>query len=249
MKSKLFVMFGLGALTATISLGAIQIASASSDSTVTACANKKTGAMRSITKGKCNKTERTMRWNQQGPQGLSGAKGDLGSTGPKGETGNTGATGNFLVKDATGTTIGKMISYRPSENPGSGEIEDTVIVLSQGRLWNLRVQKTGFLSTSGSISPEQYGGYYDSSNGSTRKPYGKSAASGSLSPNGTLAHNNKVYIPSSSPFSPTSVPVFEFNGSELSSGAKSTLALSTHLFRLEEITPLSYVAPLVIAEG
>jgi hypothetical protein len=249
MKSKLFAMFGLGALTATISLGVIQIASASSDSSVTACANKKTGAMRSITKGKCNKTERTMRWNQLGPQGLPGAKGDLGSTGPKGETGGTGASGNFLVKDATGTTIGKMISYRPSENPGSGEFEDTVVVLSQGRLWNLRVQKTGYLSTSGSISPELSGGYYDSSNVSTRKPYGKGVTSGSISPNGTLAFNGKVYIPSSSPFSPTSVPVFQFNGTELSSGAKSTLALSIQLFRIEEITPPSYVAPLVITES
>jgi len=42
MKSRVFTVLGLGALATTISLGAVQYVAASSDSTITVCANKST---------------------------------------------------------------------------------------------------------------------------------------------------------------------------------------------------------------
>jgi hypothetical protein len=104
-KSKLFAAFGLGALTASIALGVVQLANASGAATITACANKKTGTMRYITKGKCKTTEDTLRWNQQGPQGLTGA------TGPQGAEGSPGINGTSAAKvyDSTGTYIGQLV--------------------------------------------------------------------------------------------------------------------------------------------
>jgi hypothetical protein len=137
MKSKLFAAFGIGALTATVALGAIQFASASGNSTITACANKKTGTMRYISKGKCRKTERTVRWNQQGPQGLPGAKGDTGAVGPKGDAGTAGISGSvgfFKVVDANNRELGTLLSMD----------EQGYYVLVDGRVWWLRPQESVF---------------------------------------------------------------------------------------------------------
>lgn len=52
-----------------------------------------------------------------GPQGATGARGASGATGPIGATGAKGATGpaggapNLVVKDATGTTLGSLVSF------------------------------------------------------------------------------------------------------------------------------------------
>lgn len=68
MKSRVFTVLGLGALATTISLGAVQYVAASSDSTITVCANKSTGAMRLLDKGSCKKSEREVTWYKQSPQ-------------------------------------------------------------------------------------------------------------------------------------------------------------------------------------
>lgn len=48
--------------------------------TITACADKRTGAMRYVANGKCNtRTETKVEWNQTGPAGATGATGASGS--------------------------------------------------------------------------------------------------------------------------------------------------------------------------
>ena len=50
--------------------------SAASNVTYKACANKKSGAMRLVVKGKkCKKSERKLEWSIQGPPGIGGARG------------------------------------------------------------------------------------------------------------------------------------------------------------------------------
>ena len=105
MKSRMFAVFCIGALVATISLGAIQYVAASSGSTITACANKSTGAMRLLTKGKCKKTERSIQWNQQGVPGPQGIPGPQGS-----QAASMANSGSLNVIDATGQVLGPLIS-------------------------------------------------------------------------------------------------------------------------------------------
>jgi hypothetical protein len=99
--------FTLGVVITAVSVGTVSFVNASSDATIKACANKKTGVMRYISKGKCKKTEKALSWNQMGPQGLpgssgaAGAKGDVGAAGAKGDVGAAGTNGqNLFVVDA-----------------------------------------------------------------------------------------------------------------------------------------------------
>ena len=118
--------FTLGVVITAVSVGAVSFVNAAGDKQLKACANKKTGVMRYISKGKCKKTETSLSWTQMGPQGLpgssgaagakgdtgaagtkgdtgaAGAKGDTGTTGAKGDTGNTGAKGDTGTKGDTG---------------------------------------------------------------------------------------------------------------------------------------------------
>jgi hypothetical protein len=94
--------FTLGVVITAVSAGAVTYANAARDATLKACANKKTGIMRYIAKGSCNKkTETTLSWNQMGPQGLPG------SAGIKGDAGVAGADGkNHAVKISELRTCG-----------------------------------------------------------------------------------------------------------------------------------------------
>jgi hypothetical protein len=101
--------FTLGVVITAVSVGAVSFVNAAGDTTLKACANKKTGVMRYIAKGSCNKkTETTLSWNQMGPQGLpgsvgaAGAKGDTGAVGAKGDIGAKGDTGAAGTKGDTG---------------------------------------------------------------------------------------------------------------------------------------------------
>jgi hypothetical protein len=60
-------------------------------SVIRACANKKTGALRLA--GKCRHSERSVAWNQTGPQGRGGPSGLAGATGTAGAAGGTGPQG------------------------------------------------------------------------------------------------------------------------------------------------------------
>ena len=117
--------FTLGVVITAVSVGTVSFVNASSDATIKACANKKTGVMRYISKGKCKKTEKALSWNQMGPQGLSGPAGIAG------EKGNPGAEGpNLYAVNAEGKTLGPAVS---ADN-------DNVSVLIDGQLWVLNTQ-------------------------------------------------------------------------------------------------------------
>jgi hypothetical protein len=102
--------FTLGVVITAVSVGAVSFVNAAGDKQLKACANKKTGVMRYISKGKCKKTETSLSWNQMGPQGLpgssgaAGAKGDTGAAGTKGDTGAAGAKGDTGTTGAKGDT-------------------------------------------------------------------------------------------------------------------------------------------------
>jgi len=135
-----FKSFVIGFLCALLGLGTVTYVNASSDSTIKACANKKTGAMRYISKGSCKKTETSLSWNHMGSQGLSGergpagvngtagakgdtgangAKGDTGANGAKGDTGANGANTNSQVKNICGTN-GTTACAVGLKGPGGG---------------------------------------------------------------------------------------------------------------------------------
>jgi hypothetical protein len=107
-----FKSFTIGFACAAISLGAVTYANAAGDATIKACANKKTGAMRYISKGSCKKTEKSLSWNQMGPQGSTGTNGQ-----------------NFHVIDAAGRDLGIAIGIYDQGN--------TAIILYEGGLWSV----------------------------------------------------------------------------------------------------------------
>jgi hypothetical protein len=81
--------------------------------TIVACANKKTGALRIAYKA-CSKKENNVTWGVTGPQGATGAAGPQGAAGANGATGATGAAGQdrsgyAVVKDANGNTVSGVI--------------------------------------------------------------------------------------------------------------------------------------------
>ena len=119
--------FALGFGCAAIFLGAVTYANASSNSTIKACANKKTGAMRYIAKGACKKTERPLSWNQMGQQGLSGAPGAKGEPGAIGTAGTNGK--NFHLIDSTGRDLGPVIGLW---NQGQ-----SATIIYEGGLWEI----------------------------------------------------------------------------------------------------------------
>jgi hypothetical protein len=96
--------FTLGVVITAVSVGAVSFVNAAGDKQLKACANKKTGIMRYISKGSCKKTETSLSWNQMGPQGLPGSAGTAGAKGDTGATGATGATGTKGDTGATGTS-------------------------------------------------------------------------------------------------------------------------------------------------
>ncbi len=106
-----FAAFTLGVIVTAVSIGAVNFASAAGDVTIKTCANKKTGVMRYISKGSCKKTEKTLSWNQMGPQGQAGATGAAGVDGGRGATGSAGVNGqNIHVVDAMGRDLGVTLS-------------------------------------------------------------------------------------------------------------------------------------------
>jgi len=141
--------FTLGVIITAASVGAVSFANAAGDATLKACANKTSGAMRYISKGSCKKTETSLSWSQMGPQGLpgvagtngtAGAKGDTGAAGAKGDTGTAGTNGsngqNFYAVDATGKTLGPVISHCDGCNGNSA-----VGVMIDGKNWSFETSR------------------------------------------------------------------------------------------------------------
>ena len=125
-----FRSFAVGFGCAALSLGAVTYANAAGNGTLKACANKKTGAMRYISKGSCKKTETSLSWNQMGLQGLTGISGESGAKGDTGAAGSNGSNGqNFHVIDAIGRDLGIAIGIYDQGN--------TALILHDGGLWTV----------------------------------------------------------------------------------------------------------------
>lgn len=75
----------VGSVTASLvasGLVGLSAGTATAATTYKACANKKTGAMRLVVKGKkCKKNEKKLKWNVTGPPGANGATGPIGPAG------------------------------------------------------------------------------------------------------------------------------------------------------------------------
>lgn len=125
-----FTVFSLGVVLTAVSVGAVNYVDAAGDAAIKACANKSTGAMRYISKGSCKKTERSLQWNQMGPQGVSGAQGQPGPQGIPGPQGTTAAASNghqaTSVFDVSGTNIGRLVSVG-----GGSAWDDHIIALGK----------------------------------------------------------------------------------------------------------------------
>jgi hypothetical protein len=94
----------IAATVAATSIVAIPTGGASAASTYKACANKKTGEMRLVVKGKkCKKNEKKLKWNVKGPAGGTGA------TGPQGPAGVRGPAGAYNALDQTGKVLGQFV--------------------------------------------------------------------------------------------------------------------------------------------
>ncbi len=61
--------------------------------------------MRYISKGKCKNTEKSLSWNQMGPQGLPGVAGVKGDTGPNGANGQ-----NIHLVNSAGKALGQVVA-------------------------------------------------------------------------------------------------------------------------------------------
>jgi len=104
--------------------------------TIVACADKKTGALRMAYK-KCSSNENNVSWGITGPKGSAGPKGSVGSQGPAGGSSAGGGSG-FVLRDATGAIVEGVVSVdlTPVELGGGA------VVYREGALWGLDL-KTG----------------------------------------------------------------------------------------------------------
>jgi hypothetical protein len=100
---------------AVVTSGLAFAAIPSRNGTITACANKKTGALRVVDADKrqrCRRTERRITWNQRGVPGAKGDPGVPGAAGPKGDRGEAGASG---TAGAPGTGLSTSDFYTKTE--------------------------------------------------------------------------------------------------------------------------------------
>ena len=95
----------VAAIATAVAGGGIAIA-ATSGSTVKACANKKSGALRLASK--CQKSEKKVTWNTRGPQGDQGEQGTAGATGAAGPSDSYVASSSG--QSAISTTTFKTLS-------------------------------------------------------------------------------------------------------------------------------------------
>jgi len=99
--------------------------------TIVACADKKTGAMRMAYK-KCSSKENKVSWGIAGARGPAGPKGATGPQGSPGVSSNDGGPG-FVLRDATGAIVENVVSVNPTpESDG-----ESAVVFMEGALWGV----------------------------------------------------------------------------------------------------------------
>ena len=232
--------FAIGFGCAALSIGAVTYASAASDATLKACANKTTGAMRYIAKGSCKKTETSLLWSQMGPQGLPGA------TGPTGVAGTNGQ--NFHVIDATGRDLGIALSSSAT----------TANIMFEGGIWQL--SNTGYnqYQIQGDFYPS--GSYIDSS---CVTPYwgapgGFSGLLQSARGAMTVSGTTKYFKPTGTPFLGSTMKFYGRRGL-LVDGVRACIEITnsvddwsvlefatTYFTDVVEVTPPAFTAPFTI---
>jgi hypothetical protein len=80
-----------GAFVTLMLLIALVGATHANGATISACLNKKTGAVRVVSsKAKCKKSEKSLSWNGEGPAGKNGVNGNNGANGANGSNGTNG---------------------------------------------------------------------------------------------------------------------------------------------------------------
>ncbi len=223
--------FTLGVVITAVSVGAVSFVNAAGNGTLKACANKKTGVMRYISKGSCNKkTETSLSWNQMGPTGLSGAAGVAGTNGS-----------DFQLIDAAGKVLGLMIG----PTGGIGDYQ----IISGDHLWvvnsdSYRISGTGYAL--GSIFSDSSCttslGLRSSMSVPSQVTFGYR-----LAQEGSMFKAGDLY----SQVSDNSKNLYQSNSgtcSLMTESAKREQEWQTtdYLFNLIPITPPTYTAPLTI---
>ncbi len=248
MKLSRLTAFTLGVIVTAVSVSAVSYVNALNDQTMRACADRKTGAMRYIDKGRCKRTERALTWNQIGPQGIQGTTGATGAQGPPGLSGAAGINGiagtSLHLEDANGKQMGRVIG------DGTGS-PVSMLALYEGKLWRFHlntyvVQGSG---SSGNIYSDSrctqlLGGVAQATNpspqltfgavGQTFEPSGLHESTGFYSSGTNM--DNPVYIGNSQ------------NCTLLTSSARES-QYGGHIFlNLRSITPPLYIPPLIVVE-
>ena len=243
--------FTLGVVITAVSVGAVSFVNAAGDATLKACANKKTGVMRYISKGSCNKkTETSLSWNQMGRQGLSGAAGLAGSNGTKGDTGTAGINGtdgkSWNVVDSTGKVLGDYVSYVPSQTTGGTSNSSWFVFLRDGLIFQAKTTQEEFKSTGGTM------GQYYSGTLISPQPLAWTGVSGtqqetlvffnSVSP--LLSNLNGIYRTIGEPNLFTGAEIFNSFGRLLTADESSTQDSQGRWMQVQKIVTPAYTAPL-----
>lgn len=234
--------FTLGVVITAVSVGAVSFVSAAGNGTLKACADKRTGAMRYIAKGKCKKTETPLSWSQIGPQGLPGTPGASGTAGAKGETGMSGP--NFFAVDATGKTLGQIL----------GAYSGTYTILIGEKIWN--ASKTRY--SLGGFTDNGISKYSDSL---CTRPFIAPEKGNVINTQDTYVDNSrgdsalyKAYSPTGSLLSWTDRNVYDYNPERapgpacqlMTSEQKISNSSSYDLFDMVQIEKPTYTAPLTL---
>jgi hypothetical protein len=109
------------------------VIAATDTSSINACANKTTGVLRLLSKGKCTAKEDKVTWSQAGPAGPAGpagAAGAKGADGAKGDKGNTGVPGEAGATGATGATF---------QNATAVALTDAAVTLTASQIVSSRL--------------------------------------------------------------------------------------------------------------
>ena len=227
--------FFLGLVFAVVSLGAVNYANAAGNSTIKACANKKTGAMRYIKKGSCKNTESVLLWNQQGLQGIPGSS--ASANGPQQIHVVDSAGRDFgipLIASSTGATVfydGGVWSFSSSPTlniSGDGSLENSSRIF-----WDSTCTQPIFKTAAGSNATPSTRAYWQWSNGSRTyyKPNGYPFSGSSLSTFYTLAYTDTCKLSS----------FIDSNyGTSFTTGVKSPSNFYTSVV---QVNPPPYLAP------
>jgi hypothetical protein len=233
MKSSHLLTFTLGVIVTAVSVSAVSYVNALNDKPIKACADRKTGVMRYIDKGRCKRTERALTWNQIGPQGVPGIAGAAGSPGIHGSPGTPGA--KLRVVDANGQDMGLLLSE------GQGE----VTVLLTNKVWLL----SSYTSNRARGSVHSYDNHFLDSNCTQEIPISiHSTSSVQTVFNFKGKHWNIVRL---EPISNQAV-IYQGDGPcrQLSTAhVASWINIGYRIPVIEEIQPPTYTAPLSIIFG